>query len=42
MIEIEYNHKVKQIPIDVKIPGSIKRKIIGSKKYKKQKENDND
>jgi len=36
MIEIEYNRRIKQTPIVVKIPNSIIRKIVGSKKYKKQ------
>lgn len=38
MIYIEYNWKVKNKPITVKIPGNIVRKIIGSKRYKKQNE----
>lgn len=38
MIDIEYNWKVKQSPIVVKIPGNIARKIIGSKRYKKDRD----
>ena len=34
---VEYNYRIKQERIDVKIPNTIKRKILGSKKYKEQK-----
>jgi len=35
MIAIEYNWKIKPKEIRVRIPGNIKRKLIGSKRFKK-------
>jgi len=35
MIQIEYNHKIKQESTVISIPANIKRKILGSKAYKK-------
>jgi len=39
MIEIEYNHRIKQTSIVVAVPNSVARKMIGSKKYKRRKNN---
>ena len=33
-----YNHRIKQKPVILEIPDNILRRIIGGKKYKKQRD----